>query len=90
MSSTITLSQQVYDLLVQQARQVHQAPDALAESLLRHSLATNMHQWRQRFDALISQIHERTSHFSSQEIEADITNAATEAKELRRARRRRG
>jgi len=88
MSSTINLSEQVYDLLIQQARQAHQTPDALAENLLRRSLSTELQQWRHAFDTLIRQVHARTSRFESEEIEADITAAAAEAKELRRARRR--
>jgi hypothetical protein len=89
MSSTITLSRQVYNLLVQQAQQANQTPDTLAEDLLRRSLTTETQQWRESFDALIRRVQARTSQFSSEEIEADITVAAEEVKELRRARCRR-
>lgn len=89
MSSMITLSPQVYDLLVQRARQTCQTPDILAENLLHRSLTIETQQWRHAFDALISRVQARTSRFSSEEIEADITAAAEEMKELRRVRYRR-
>ncbi len=89
MSSTITLSQRVYDELVQRAHLTRQSPDALADDLLRHSLRTETEQWRKAFDALIQKVHARTSAFTSEEIEADITTAASEVKESRRARHRR-
>jgi soluble cytochrome b562 len=50
---------------------------------------TETQQWRQAFDALISRVQARTSQFSSEEVEADITAAANEVKELRRAHHRR-
>ncbi len=89
LSSTITLSQQVYDELVQRAHQTRQSPDALAEDLLRHSLGTETEQWRQAFEALIQKVHARTNQFTSEEIEADITAAAEEVRESRRVRHRR-
>lgn len=88
MANAITLSPQVYTLLIQEARQVRQTPDLLAENILFRSLRTERQAWRQAFDALISRVQARTARFSSTEIEADITAAAEEVKELRRARRR--
>jgi hypothetical protein len=80
MSHTITISPQVYELLAQQARQARQSPDAIAESLLRHSLTTEMQAWRQAFETLIARVQARTARFSSEEIEADINAAADEVK----------
>lgn len=88
MASIISLSAQVYDLLVQHARSAHQTPEALAEDLLRRSLTGDSSQWQQEFESLLTRVQSRTARFSSAEIEADITAAAEEAKELRRARRR--
>jgi hypothetical protein len=88
MSSTISLSPQTYHLLVQQAKRVHQTPDSLAEELLQRSLASNPEQWQREFESLIERVQERSSRFSSDEIEADITAASQEVKELRRAHRR--
>jgi len=85
MSHTITISPQVYELLAQQARQARQSPDAIAESLLRRSLTTEKQEWREAFEALIARVQARTARFNSEEIEADITAAASEVRELRRA-----
>jgi PHD/YefM family antitoxin component YafN of YafNO toxin-antitoxin module len=44
----------------------------------------------QELDEILAQVHARTSVLSPEEIEAEITAAAQEAKEERNARRRRG
>jgi predicted CopG family antitoxin len=88
MSHTITISPQVYELLAQQARQARQSPDVIAESLLRRSLTTETQAWQEAFESLVARVQARTAQFSSEEIEADITAAADEVKELRRARHR--
>ncbi len=85
--SSITVSPKVYELLAERAQQSNQTPDALAERLLLRSLTLEMQQWRQSFDALVERIQTRSAHFASDEIEADITVAAEEAKESRRGRR---
>ncbi len=43
--------------------------------------------WQTEFQALTARVHARTVAFASDEIEADITLAAAQAKELRRAHR---
>ena len=42
------------------------------------------------FDALLARVQANSEQYSSEEIEADITVAAQEVKELRRARRSAG
>ena len=51
---------------------------------------TNEEHWRREFEALLTRVQARTSSFSAEEIEADITAAAHEVKEARRARRGEG
>lgn len=88
MASTITLSQRVYDLVAEEARQAHRSTDAMAEDLLWRTLSPEVDQWRLDFEALISRIQHHTRQFISSEIEADITAAAQDVKEIRRARHR--
>ena len=88
MSFSVLVSPQVYDLLAKQAKQSQQTPDALAEDILRSSLTADLEQWRREFESLIKRVQSKTAQFGSAEIEADITVAAEEVRELRRARRR--
>jgi len=83
----VSISQQVYGLLRQQAQQARTSPDQLAETVLREHLSHEERTWREAFETLIARVHARTAWFTSEEIEADITVAAIEARELRRARR---
>lgn len=84
---TISISQQVYDLLRQGAQQAQTSPDQLAETVLREHLGREERTWREAFEALIARVHARTARFASEEIEADITAATLEVRELRHARR---
>jgi PHD/YefM family antitoxin component YafN of YafNO toxin-antitoxin module len=43
--------------------------------------------WKERFDRLLADIHSRPTQYSPEEIEAEITAARAEVKEMRRARR---
>ncbi len=86
MPSTITLSPSVYDLVAKRAAKERTTADALAEGLLRRAVE-DTDEWRQAFDTLIARVRSRTAHYDSTEIESDITAAAAETKELRRARR---
>lgn len=43
-------------------------------------------QWEKAFESLLNSIHKRTGKYSSEEIEADITQASLEVKESRCAR----
>ena len=39
--------------------------------------------WRQRFDRLLAEVHSQTARYSSDEIEAEITAAFNEMREIR-------
>ncbi len=43
--------------------------------------------WKERFDRLLAEVHSRPTQYSPEEIEAEITLAMNEVKEMRRARR---
>jgi hypothetical protein len=43
--------------------------------------------WKERFDRLLAEVHNRPTQYSPEEIEAEITIAREEVKEMRRARR---
>lgn len=65
-----------------------------SDTLANDSLVANVQQeaptWRQSFDALLARVQANSEQNSSEEIEADITAAAEEVKELRRACRSAG
>jgi hypothetical protein len=42
--------------------------------------------WKERFDRLLAEVHSRPTQYSPEEIEAEITLAREEVKEMRRAR----
>lgn len=87
MYNTIHLPNRLYTDLVQHSEKLERTPDELVMELVRQYLDENEAAWRARFQALLKRIHQQTEPFSEAEIEADITLAAQEAKELRRARR---
>ncbi|MFL5800508.1 MAG: hypothetical protein ACJ8CR_02065 [Roseiflexaceae bacterium] len=87
MANTISLPTEVYSLLRERAQQEHTSPDVLAELAVRRYLSSAEQDWRAAFDALLAEVHTRTAAFDPDDIEADITAAAEEVKELRRARR---
>lgn len=62
-------------------------PDTVADDALRRYLHQVEPTWRESFDALLARAQASSEQYSSKEIEADITAAAEEVKELRRARR---
>ncbi|MBM4467601.1 MAG: hypothetical protein FJ014_18945 [Chloroflexi bacterium] len=39
--------------------------------------------WKERFDRLLAEVHSRTAQFPSEEIEAEITAAFNEVREIR-------
>jgi len=90
MINTVSVYPDVYSLLRQRAQQAHTSPDALANEALRQYLGLEEQTWQQALESLIARIQARTAEFSSEEIEADITAAAAEVKELRRAHRSAG
>lgn len=65
-------------------------PDTVADDALRRYLHQEEPTWRQSFEALLVRVQANSVQFSSDEIEADITAAAEEVKELCRARRSAG
>jgi len=44
--------------------------------------------WRERFEQLLTQVHSHTAQYSSEEIEAEITAAFQEVREIRYGHRR--
>ncbi|HSN75088.1 MAG TPA: hypothetical protein VL334_08360 [Anaerolineae bacterium] len=66
------------------------SPDTLADDVPDHHLRLDEPTWRQSFDALLARLQANAEQYSSEEIEADITVAAEEVEELRRARRSAG
>jgi hypothetical protein len=86
MNYSVSVSPDVYALLRQRARQAKVAPETLADDALRKYLRLEEPTWRQSFDALLARVQGNSEQYRSDEIEADITAAAEEAKELRRAR----
>jgi len=90
MAHTISLSQDVYTLLKERARQAQTSPDALADEALRQYLSQAEQDWQAAIKSLFARVQARTAGFAANEIEADITTAADEVKESRRARRRSG
>lgn len=87
MSFVITLPQQLYERLTGQSRRLKRTPEDVVVTLVQRYLSQVDTQWQTEFQSLLTRIHSRTAAFPSAEIEADITLAAAEARELRRARR---
>jgi predicted transcriptional regulator len=85
---SIAVSPEMYTALRQRARQVRTSPDRVAEEALRAYFDREEQAWQRAFEGLIAKVQARTLPFSSAEIEADITAAADEVRELRCARRR--
>jgi predicted DNA-binding protein len=87
MSSVITLPDHLYERLTSKSQQLERTPDDVVADLVRRYLSEPDDSWQAEFEALLARVHARTAAFSSDEMEADITLAAAEAKEARRARR---
>ena len=85
---TIAVSPEMYTALRQRAQQVRTSPDKVVEEALRVYFGHEEQAWQHAFEGLIAKVQARTLPFSSAEIEADITAAADEVRELRCARRR--
>jgi predicted transcriptional regulator len=85
---TIAVSPEMYTVLRQRAQQVRTSPDKVVEEALRVYFGREEQAWQHAFEGLIAKVQARTLPHSSAEIEADITAAADEVRELRRARRR--
>jgi predicted DNA-binding protein len=87
MDRTVSLPSQLYERLEQKSQQLHQTPERVVAELVQRYLSESDDRWQAEVLELLSRVHSGTSAFSSAEIEADITSAAAEAKEVRRAHR---
>lgn len=87
MNTMIVLSPEIYALVQQYAQQSHTTPTALVETAVRSYLFEQDTAWQHAFLALIERVHTYTRAYDPQDIEADITAAALEAKDLRYAHR---
>jgi len=89
---TITLSDSIYTTLLEHAESSKQPLDITIEEFIAQHLAVCLARacWRERFENILERVYSRTSQYPSSEIEADITAAAAEVKEMRHARRRAG
>ncbi len=83
---TVSLPPQLYRRLREQSRAQHSAPEELVTALVTRYLETD-EQWQADFAALLARVQTRAADFSPAEIEGDITQAAAEARESRRANR---
>lgn len=87
---TITLSDSTYATLLKHAEDSEQSLDAVIEEFIAQHLSVCLARarWQERFEGLLERVYARTSQYPSSEIEADISAAAAEVKEMRRARHR--
>lgn len=89
MSHSIAISDDLYERLLQQARRLAVTPEAVAESVLRRELAGPEPAWRQDIEAVVARIRRGAAGQAAEAIEADITEAARETRQLRRGDDRR-
>ena len=87
MDAIIILPSRLYKRLILKSRQLERAPEEIVAELVRLYLSEPDDRWQTEFQALIAHVQARAAAFSSDEIKADITSAAAEAREMRRARR---
>ena len=85
MSSTISLPNPLYERLASRSKQLKRTPEEVVTDLVQQYLAEPGNRWQAEFSALIARIQAKTAAFSADEIESDITQAAAEARKLRRA-----
>jgi hypothetical protein len=79
----ITVEDQDWERLQQAAARLNCSAEEFVSRTLHHLLqrvAAPDHEWQARFDHLLQQVRARTSAFTSEEIEADITAAWEEYK----------
>jgi hypothetical protein len=87
MGRSVSLPTPLYERLAQRSRQLRRTPERVVVDLIQRYLTESDDCWHGEFRALLARVQGRTTVFSSGEIEADITLAAAEARELRRAQR---
>lgn len=85
---SVAVSPDMYTVLRQRAQQAKSSPDQIVDEALYAYFSREEQTWQRAFEGLIATVQARTRPFSSAEIEADITAAADEVRELHRARRR--
>ena len=86
MEAVVTLPSDLFERLKLRSEQLARTPDELVSDWVEQYLSDTHTTWESEFEALLARVHSRTISVSPQEIEADITKAAAEAKEARRAR----
>ncbi len=87
MSYVIALPSYLYDRLTLKSRRARRTPEDVVVELVQQYLSQSDDSWQTEFCALVARVNARTAAFTADEIEADISQAAAEARELRRARR---
>lgn len=85
---TIEVPEELYTLLEHRAAEQHTSPDALVAEALRRYLQIDQQSWDAQFQHLLATVQARIAEAESDAIEADISLAANESRELRRERRR--
>jgi predicted DNA-binding protein len=87
MDPAVTLPSELYERLKLKSKQLARTPDDVVSDLVEQYLNDKQTAWQTEFEALLARVRSRTASACSQEIEADISRAAAEAKEARRVRR---
>lgn len=89
MSAAIILPDILYHRLAAKSHQLERSPEMVVADLVQQYLDEAESNWQAEFEALLARVHARSRSYAPTEIEADITVAASEVKEARRARRSR-
>lgn len=87
MESVVTLPENLYERLKIKSQQLNRSPEDVVADLVERYLVESDDSWQNEFEALLARVHARTAGFTSEEIEADITAAASEARKARCDRR---
>ena len=87
MNATIALPEKLYQRLALKSQQLERSPETLLADLVQQYLDDAESRWRAEFEAPLARVQARTSAYSADEIEADITEAAQEVKAAHRVRR---
>ncbi len=81
MEAVVTLPSDLYERLKLKSEQLARTPDDLVSDLIEQYLSDAHTAWQTEFEALLARVRSRAATISPKEIEADITEAASEAKE---------
>lgn len=88
MAHRIDVPDDLYALLEAQAARTQRSPAQLAADVLRRFLSSSEATWEARLTQVLTMTHAQTAERAPETIEADISAAAAEVRELRRAQRR--